>query len=214
MARTLVHWIDALIRDRLDETECESKATLELIASVGARRFEAQMLAMTAIVALRRGDRATARERAEQALAVCRQHGMGHIGPWLHGVFAQIETDPDVRRRWLDEGERLLGLGCVSHNQVQLPELAIDALVEIGDWAGVEKQCEHLRSYTAAEPLALCDFVVARAMALVAVGRGEHGEVLRASLVDLRERGAAAELNSFLPAIDCALERLATATAR
>jgi class 3 adenylate cyclase/tetratricopeptide (TPR) repeat protein len=214
MARTLVHWIDGLIRNRLDETERESTANLELIASVAARRFEAQMLALLAIVALRRNDRKTARERAEQALAVCRQHGMGHIGPWLHGVFAQIETDPDARRRWLDEGERLLGLGCVSHNQIQLPELAIDALLEIGDWAGVEKQCEHIRNYTAAEPLALCDFVVARATALVAVGRGEHGEELRATLVDLRGRGLAAELNSFLPAIDSALERLAPAAAR
>jgi class 3 adenylate cyclase/tetratricopeptide (TPR) repeat protein len=211
MGRTLVHWVDGLIRNRLDETERESAAVLELIAAVGAKRFEAQMLAVLAVVSLRRGDRAAARERAEHALAICRQHGMGQIGPWVHGVLAQIETEPGARRRWLAEGERLLGLGCVSHNQVQLPELAIDALLEIGDWAGVEKQCAHIRSYTAAEPLVLCDFIVARATALVGVGRGERSDALRAVLVDLRERGVRDELNSFLPAIDLALERLAPA---
>ena len=47
---------------------------------------------------------------------------MGHIGPWVHGVRALVEDDPDARSRWLDEGERQLALGCVSHNHVQLRE--------------------------------------------------------------------------------------------
>jgi hypothetical protein len=105
----------------------------------------------------------------------------------------------------------MLALGCVSHNQIQLPEIAIDALLEIGDWAGVEDMCEHIRSYTAAEPLALSDFIVARATALVAFGRGERSESLRATLLDLRQRAADAELNSSLPALDIALAGLAPA---
>ena len=209
MARGLVRWVDGLIRNRLDETERESVADLELIAAVGAKRFEAQMLALRAVVALRRGDRGTARERAEHALAICRQHGMGQIGPWVHGVLALVETDPAARRRWLEEGKRMLALGCVSHNQVQLPEIAIDALLEIGDWAGVEEMCEHIRSYTAAEPLALSDFIVARATALVAFGRGDRSESLQATLLDLRQRAAADELNSSLPALDAAIAHLA-----
>jgi hypothetical protein len=209
MARGLVRWVDGLIRNRLDETERESVADLELIAAVGAKRFEAQMLALRAVVALRRGDRGTARERAEHALAICRQHGMGQIGPWVHGVLALVETDPAARRRWLEEGKRMLALGCVSHNQVQLPEIAIDALLEIGDWAGVEEMCEHIRSYTAAEPLALCDFIVARATALVAFGRGDRSESLQPTLLDLRQRAAADELNSSLPALDAAIAHLA-----
>ena len=213
MGRTLALWVDGLIRNRLEEAEAESSTVLALIASVGAKRFEAQMLAMLALVAVRRGEREIARERAERALAICHQHGMGQIGPWLHGVRALIETDADARRRWLDEGERLLALGCVSHNQVQLPELAIDALLEVGDWAGVEKHCGRIRSYTAAEPLTLWDFVVARATALVAFGRDERSDALRATLLGLRQEGARAELNSLLPAIDAALERLAPAAA-
>ena len=84
---------------------------------------------------------------------------MGHIGPWLHGVRALAETDPSARRQFLEEGERLLALGCVSHNHIQLRELAIDAFLEMGDWDAVERSCERIRSYTAAEPLAMCEFI-------------------------------------------------------
>ena len=111
-----------------------------------------------AVIALRRGHRQRALELADTGLAVCREHGMGHIGPWLYGVRALAETDPSARRQFLEEGERLLALGCVSHNHIQLRELAIDALLEMGDWDAVEQNCERIRSYTAAEPLAMSEF--------------------------------------------------------
>ncbi|HEV7576857.1 MAG TPA: adenylate/guanylate cyclase domain-containing protein [Caldimonas sp.] len=206
MARTLVLWVDGLIRNRHEAAERDSATVMALIHAVGAKRFEAQMLGLLAIFALRRGDRELAGERAEGALAVCREYGMGHIGPWVHGVRALVETDPAARRRWLEEGDKQLALGCVSHNHVQLPELAIDALLEIGDWDGVEKHLDRIRSYTAAEPLTLCDFVIARGAALADVGRGDRSQALRTKLLDLREQGTRAELDSFLPAIAAALE--------
>jgi hypothetical protein len=172
---------------------------------LGAKRFEGQLQGLNALIALRRGDRQRAREQADAALAVCREHGMGHIGPWLHGVRALVETDPSVRRQLLEEGERLLALGCVSHNHIQLRELAIDAYLELGDWDAVAQSCERIRSYTAAEPLALCEFTIARGLALARFGRGERGTELRAALAELREVAARAELNSELPAIDAAL---------
>ena len=134
------------------------------------------------MIALRRGQRQRALELADTGLAVCREHGMGHIGPWLHGVRALAETDPSARRHFLEEGERLLALGCVSHNHIQLRELAIDAFLEMGDWDAVERSCERIRSYTAAEPLAMCEFTIARGMALARFGRGERGAELRAAL--------------------------------
>jgi class 3 adenylate cyclase/tetratricopeptide (TPR) repeat protein len=207
MARTLVHWVDGLIRNCLDEPERESATVLALTRSLGARRFEAQILGLRAMLALRRGDRPAARELAEAALAVCRQHGMGHIGPWVHGVCALIETDRALRLRWLEEGERQLANGSVSHNHMQLPELAIDALLEIGEWDGVARQCERIRAYTAEEPLPFCEFVIARGTALARCGRGERSEALRATLLRLRQQAQEAELNSFLPGVDRALER-------
>ena len=211
MARILVRWVDGLIRGRMDDTEHQVDATLQLIRSLGARRFEAQMLGISAMFALRQGDRARAHELARAALATCRQHGMGHIGPWVYGVCARVEADPQVRLGLLEEGERQLALGCVSHNHLQLRELAIDALLEIGDWDGVVKNCERVRAYTADEPLPLCEFVIARGLALARFGRGERSTTLHGSLLGLQAEGERAELNTFVPAIGAALDRFWTA---
>ena len=104
-----------------------------------------------------------------------------------------------------DEGERVLALGAVSHNHLQLREVAIDALLEIGDWDGVDRNCERIRSYTAAEPLALSQFLIARGLALARFGRGERGADLQAALAELQRVATGAELNAALPAIESAL---------
>ena len=205
MARQLVAWCEGLIRGQLDEADKQVTAALALARALGAKRFEAQNRGMAAMFALHRGDRERARELAEDAIAICREHGMGHIGPWVHGVRALIETDRDARLRWLEEGERQLALGSVSHNHVQLPEVAIDALLGIGDWDGVERQCDRIRAYTANESLPMSEFVIGRGLALARFGRGERGEALLAVLRDVRSIGARAETNTFLPALDAAI---------
>jgi class 3 adenylate cyclase/tetratricopeptide (TPR) repeat protein len=207
MARLLVRWVEGLVRGRLDAADREAAPGLELARSLGAKRFEAHMLGLGALVELRRGDRTLARELAQSALATARQHGMGHGGPWLYGICALLEVDRTLRLSLLEEGERQLTRGCVSHNFIQLRELAIDALLEIGDWDGVVVNCERIRAYTAAEPLAMCEFVVARGLALARFGRGERSTALQESLLGLQTEGAEAELNTFLPALEAALRR-------
>ena len=208
LARCLVHALEGLVRDRGDDAERHIAPALPLIRSLGAKRFEAQMLGIDARIALRRGDRRGARALADQALAICREHGMQFTGPFVYGVCALVETDPTARLRLLEEGARQLALGCVSHNHLHLPELAIEVLLEIGDWDGVDRNCESIRAYTAGEPLPFCEFVVARGAALARLGRGDRGEALRATLIELHERGTRLELNSLVPAIAAALEGL------
>ena len=67
--------------------------------ALGAKRFEAQALGVRAMLALRDGERERARQLVDEGLALCRVHGMGHIGPWLHGVRA-LDRRPtrDARR--------------------------------------------------------------------------------------------------------------------
>jgi tetratricopeptide (TPR) repeat protein len=211
MARQLVAWVEGLVRARLDDAEEQAAAALHLARALGAKRFEAQNHAMVAMFALRRGDRERARQFAQKALAICREHGMGHIGPYVHGVCALTETDRDARLRWLEAGERQLALGCVSHNHVQLPEVAIDALLEIGDCDGVERQCALIRAYTANEPLPMSEFVVARGLALARFARGERGADLLDELRRLRSSAAQMEANTFLASLDAAIAAFDTA---
>ena len=51
----------------------------------------------------------------------------------------------------------------------------------------------------------MCEFTIARGLALARFGRGERGAELRAALAELREVATRAELNSALPAIEAAL---------
>jgi tetratricopeptide (TPR) repeat protein len=208
LARLLVHWVNAWTLDRPDDAEPQTAPALELIRALGAKRFEAQLLGQCALLALRRGDRERARELAHNALDICRRYGMGQAGPQSHGFAALVETEPSARIRLLDEGEKQLALGCVSHNHIHLRELGIEALLEIGEWDRVDDACRRIRDYTADEPLVLCDFVVARGSALASVGRGERSEHLRSTLTDLHAQATRSELNRFVPAIRAALERL------
>ena len=208
LARSLVHTLEGTVRNQPDDAERHAAPALPLARSLGAKRFEAQILGVSALLALRGGDRPRARELAETALAICREHGMGHTGPFVYGVCALIETDPAARRRLLDEGAKQLEVGCVSHNYLQLPELAIEAMLEMGDWDGVDRNCDRIRASTAQEPLALCEFVIGRGAALARLGRGDRSETLRATLIELHERGTRLELNVFLPALETALETL------
>ena len=188
-------------------------AALVLARTLGARRFEAQALGVRAMLELRDGQRERARQLVDEGLAVCRIHGMGHIGPWLHGVRALAEDDPGARSRWLDEGERLLALGSVSHNHVQLREAAIDALLEIGDLEGVERNCVRIERYTAQEPLPMSEWIVGRGRALARVARGERGDALAATLQALRDEGIRAEMLTLVPALEAAIAQIAVGIA-
>jgi len=211
MARSLVASVDGLFRGRRDEAEHQLAAALALARTLGARRFEAQALGVRAMLELRDGQRERARLLVDEGLAICSVHGMGHIGPWLHGVRALAEDDPGARSRWLDEGERQLALGSVSHNHVQLREAAIDALLEIGDLEGVERNCIRIERYTAQESLPMSEWIVGRGRALARVARGERGDALATTLQTLRDEGIRAEMLTLVPALDAAIAHIAAA---
>ena len=205
LARMLVVWLDGLIRDHREAAEQHIEAGLQLSQVLGAKRFEAQLRGMSALLALRRGERDIARTLAQAALAICREHGMGHIGPQTFGICALVECDLETRKQLLAEGEAQLAQGCVSHNHISLRDLAIDVSLEIGDWDAAEQNCARIRAYTADEPLPLSDFIIARGLALARFGRGERSFDLQTALAGLRDVASSAELNAALPAIENAL---------
>ena len=89
---------------------------------------------------------------------------------------------------------------------------SIDALLEIGDLDGVERNCVCIETYTAQEPLPINDRIVRRDRALARVACGERGDELAAVLQAPRDEGTRAELFVLLPALDTAIARVAAAS--
>ena len=205
LARHLVAQVDGWVRGNCEHALRQLDTALPLTQALGAKRFEAHNWMLRALLALRQGVRDSARSHADMALAICREHGMGHVGPSVYGIMARLETDQAARERALAGGEAQLAKGCVSHNHLTLREHAIEASIEAGDWQAAEDFCAKLERYTAAEPLPWCDFLIARGRALARFGRGERDATLQATLVRLRDEAAAAELNIALPALNAAL---------
>ena len=166
-----------------------------MIERLGAHRFEAQVRACAAVMAARDGDAAAALALADRAVAICRQHGMAHIGPFALGVRALAEPDPQARRQWLRESEAQLDGGAVSHNHLWLREIAIETSLDLADWDAVDAACARLAAYTAREPVPYWDGVIARGAALARHGRGERSAELATELRHLRDDAVAAEMH-------------------
>ncbi|MEP7296534.1 MAG: adenylate/guanylate cyclase domain-containing protein [Burkholderiales bacterium] len=195
LARLLVAWVDGLVGGNTETAQVQLERALALTRALGAKRFEAQMLGCGALASLRRGDRGAARADAETALAISREHGMGHIGPWILAILARLEADPPARARLLAEAEAELRRGCVSHNHIFVRELGIDTALAARDWAGAEAQCASLEAYTVGQPLPFSDFLIGRGRALASWGRGQREPALRDELARLRDVALASELN-------------------
>jgi len=210
LARMLVAWVEGLLRDRVDIAEIQLAEALGLVERLGARRFEGQLHGVSALLARRRGDLSVARASAARGLAIGRAHGMGHIGPWLLGVNALLAEDPAERRRLLDEGEVELTRGSVSHNHIELRELAIEVALELGDWPAVETACTRMHAYMEAEPIPLAQLRIARARALARHGQGERGAELQDEMRRIRDAAVAANVRVDVPALDRALAEAST----
>jgi class 3 adenylate cyclase/tetratricopeptide (TPR) repeat protein len=177
----------------------------ELAEKLGAGRFVAQAFSTEAQIALLRGDKERATLLVREGLAGLGEAGRGHTGATLYGLLARSTDSASERAAALREGEALLDAGTPSHNHLHFADNAITALLEQGDWAGAERQCDRLERYCAREPLPWSQFVIARGRAFARIGRSERDDALCEILKRLRETAARAELNMALPALDAAI---------
>lgn len=205
IARGMLVWVDGIVRGNHAHGRAQLEAAMPLAQTLGAKRFEAQIWMMSAMIALQCDARATAHQHIHTALEICREHGMGYTGPFAYGVLALIETDRDSCLQALETGEAELARGCVSHNHLYLRALAIDAALAHGEWQLVELNADRLAAYTGSEPLPWSEFVIARGRALARHGRGERGASLLAELRGLHAAALQAEHVIAMPALAKAL---------
>jgi hypothetical protein len=114
---------------------------------------------------------------------------MAYMGPIYYGILALAEHDETRRYAALTEGEALLATNVVAHNHLLFRKDAIDSCLLLRDWDGAEHHGAALEDFVHAEPLPWSTFIIARARALAAYGRGRRDRLLTSELERLRSEG-------------------------
>lgn len=191
--------------DRLSEAEAHLGRGLEVAQAMGMRNFEAESLALLAMVREIEGRNAEARDFAQRGLAIVREVGMTFIGPTVLAIWGQASGDPGTARAALAEAEELLQSGCVAHNHFWVAQTAIDYALSVGDWDGAEHHAARLEAYTREQPLPWSDFMIGRGRALAARGRGSRTPELGAELRHLTDVAGRKGLRVAAKALEQAL---------
>ncbi|MGQ0429920.1 MAG: BTAD domain-containing putative transcriptional regulator [Gammaproteobacteria bacterium] len=136
---------------------------LALARQLGARRFEAELMALLGHALAEQGGGADAQVLLRQATALALEVAATYCGPWCLGVQALFTPNADRARELLAQGEALLARGCVSHNHLEFRRLAIEFSLRHADWREARRHARALADYTREEPLAWSELVVRRA---------------------------------------------------
>jgi DNA-binding SARP family transcriptional activator len=164
-----------LYRANEAEALAASQRSVRLAREIGARRFEAEALIVYGLAALRLRDDTLARQSLAEGVALARETARTYCGPWALASLALATDDADDCRALLDEGERWLADGCVSHNYFEYYRYAIEVGVRSGDWARVRRAADALDAYTRDEGLPWSDLVIRTARALDEASRATAG---------------------------------------
>ncbi len=204
LGRIIIYWVFVQMAD-VDAARKQVREAQILTDRLGARRFEAQNLLCLTKLLRGEGRRSEALKLCEKAQAMSRDTGVGFIGPQVWAEVARNTDDPTLRREALDEGEKILQAGAVSHNHFYFYAEGMEACLECQQWEEVERYATALEEFTRAEPLPWCDFFIARGRALAEYGRGRRDDSTIQGLRGLRDQAERIGLRITLPALDAAL---------
>ena len=192
-----------------DLIETHAERGLDLARTLGARAWEPAVLLWQAVVLHTKGHRSEAHELLLQAVSITREVGRAFNAGRVFGSLAWVMADDDaVRVAALDEGEAALREGSISHNYFWFYRFAMDSLLSVDDWDGVERCAAALEDYTRHEPMPSTDFFIARGRALAAFGRGTRDGAILEELNRLRDEAHREGLGSALPALEEALSKM------
>jgi hypothetical protein len=136
---------------------------LELARPLGARRFEAELMALQGHAIGELGGATDAQVLLQRAAALALEAARTYCGPWCLGVQALHTPNVDRARDLLAQGEKLLAGDCVSHNHLEFRRVAIEFCLRHGDPREARRHAAALRDYTKEEPLPWSELIVRRA---------------------------------------------------
>lgn len=140
-----------------------SERGLTLARQLGARRFEAELMAQLGHALAEQGGGADGQVLLRQATVLALEVAATYCGPWCLGVQALFTPNAERARELLAQGEALLARGCVSHNHLEFRRLAIEFSLRHGDFREARRHAAALTHYTRGEPLPWSELVVRRA---------------------------------------------------
>jgi hypothetical protein len=178
--------------------------SLALAREIASRRWMMFNFGLLAFAYWHAGRHGEAHDALRSGFEHMQVVGERFFGAVVHGARAMMAEREGDLRRILADGERSLAQGAPAHCHFWYRREAIEALLRMRDWEGVLWQADALESYARAERVPLVEFLVRRARALAAAGRGDHNA---AELAACRQRAIALALPGTIPAIDDALAR-------
>ena len=189
---------------RFDTAADHLQLALEIARTIGAGNFEAQALAALAALSATQNKMPQARDFADAAVKKVREVGMTLFGPWTLAIKAAVTEDRSESANAIEEAEAFLDSGA-SHNHFWFARTVIDHALENGEWDNAERHADRLENYTRAQPLPWSDFLIARARALSAWGRGNRNEGIVAEVSRLRDLAVQHGLNPLATKLEQAL---------
>jgi class 3 adenylate cyclase/tetratricopeptide (TPR) repeat protein len=192
-------------RGDLDETARLAKRGLELARRLGAKYFIGEALVDLGRIEFMRGQWDSAERLAQEGVETLRDGGMAYMGPTALGMLALVTRDANLRRAALSEAEELLRGDSVSHNFLNFYPAAMETCLMNEQWDEVDRYAKALEEYTAAEPLPLTDFYIARGRALATKGRGSCDVATIQNLQRLRDEAERIGLKFAMPRLEEAL---------
>jgi hypothetical protein len=177
----------------------------EIVAELGAWRFEGENLSFAAELEALAGRRARAVELVREGVELCRRHSPSFVGAWVLGVAATLTDDADERDRWLNEGEALLQEGTLAHNHLYFRRHAIDASLAAGRPSEARRHALALAKFSEREPLPLTELVVRRGLLLADAADGTLSPQGRADLAGLAVQAETAGFRRLAAAMSAAL---------
>jgi tetratricopeptide (TPR) repeat protein len=136
---------------------------LALARQLGARRFEAELMAMLGHALSELGGGADAQVLLRQAATLALEVARTYCAPWCLAIQALHTPNADRAKELLALGEPLLAGGCVSHNHLEYRRLAMEFHLRHAEYRETRRHAEALRAYTREEPLPWTDLIIGRA---------------------------------------------------
>ncbi len=153
----LIEAMISLYRADYERVRLACDRGLVLARQLGARRFEAELMALQGHAIGELGGTTDAQVLLQRASSLALEVARTYCGPWCLGVQALHTPNAERARELLAQGEALLAGGCVSHNHLEYRRVAIEFALRHEDFREVRRHAQALEDYTRDEPLAWSD---------------------------------------------------------